>query len=107
MPVFNVHGTNDNTVPYRGSIAAGWRSAEGGVEFFRELNGIADAEQVVTFSNRNATCESAGDGMSNVTLCTMESFGHVWPGGFGPIFTSPDDLETSEAIVEFFLSKSM
>ena len=41
-----IHGTNEGTVSYDGSAPAGWRSAKGGVKFFRELNGAADAEQV-------------------------------------------------------------
>jgi len=106
MPVFNIHGTSDGTVPYEGSAQAGWRSAKDGVEYFRELNEVTDSFQL-SYANRNATCESAGEGLRNVTLCTMDGFGHVWPGGFGPIFTGPDDLETSEEIVEFFLSKSL
>jgi polyhydroxybutyrate depolymerase len=94
VPVLQIHGEADPTVPYAGGSPMGWdilypnlpapsyRSAATTASFWREHDGCA-ASRTQGFSEGDATCQSydACDADSEVTLCTISGGGHTWPGG--------------------------
>ena len=91
VPVMQFHGTADTTVPYSGAetSTASWVSRNG-----------CDPSPMVTFDQGNATCETyrGCEGQAEVTLCTIQGLGHVWPGAFG----GGSDIAATEAMWPFF-----
>lgn len=94
VPVLQIHGDADPTVPYAGGSPMGWeilypdvpapsyRSAAETASFWREHDGCASTRTQV-FKEGDATCERYDDCQddSEVTLCTISGGGHTWPGG--------------------------
>lgn len=91
VPVMQFHGTADATVPYSGAETsiASWVSRNG-----------CDPSPTVTFDQGSATCETyrGCEGQAEVTLCTIQGLGHVWPGAFG----GGSDIAATEAMWPFF-----
>lgn len=96
VPVMHVHGTGDTTVPYSGAAPS--------VAAWAARNGCSDATEVV-LENGTATCTSyiGCDDDSEVTLCSLEGFGHWWPGAFG----AADDMIATDEIWLFFERHSL
>ena len=62
-----------------------------------------------TLKRGDVTCRSSKDGVAPVTLCSIESAGHTWPGGnhYGPeslVGTTNQDIIASESIWQFFIA---
>lgn len=107
VPVFQVHGTADQLVPYLGGGMGGGLSAPATVQWWAERN-QCDATPVLTFAHGDVTCErrSGCAGGADVELCTVSGGGHSWPGGPDLILpalgaTSPD-LDATAALWAFF-----
>jgi len=84
-PIRAYHGTADETVPYEGGpgngrFAVDYRSAEESIAVFRERNQCSEAEPEVILERGDTTCV-AWDCVAATELCTVEGFGHMWPGG--------------------------
>ncbi len=96
IPVLQIHGTGDTVVAYTGvaPTISGWVAR----------NGCSDATEVV-FESGTATCEAHRDcdEGAEVVLCTLEGFGHWWPGAFG----AADDLIATDEIWAFFEGHSL
>jgi polyhydroxybutyrate depolymerase len=94
MPVLQIHGDADGTVPYGGGSPTGWellypgtsaptfRSAVVTADFWREKSGCA-ADQEQSFKGDDTDCESykSCEHGNEVTLCTISGGGHIWPNG--------------------------
>lgn len=96
IPVLQIHGTGDTVVSYSGVAPT--------MEAWAERNGCGGETEVV-FDNGTATCASylgcpAG---VEVTTCTLQGFGHWWPGAFG----ATADLIATDAIWDFFASHAL
>jgi polyhydroxybutyrate depolymerase len=92
VPVMHFHGTADGTVPFSGTgpTIASWI----------ERNGCDSQNKTVTFDDGNTTCETYGscNAGAEVTLCTVEGFGHEWPGAFN----NAADIVATDAMWPFF-----
>jgi polyhydroxybutyrate depolymerase len=101
VPVIYFFGTADPCVPYGGGTAGGcfqkvinellgtegepytWQSdsVKAYTEKWVKWNGASGGPKI-TYQNKNATCLTWGENSDgDVTLCTIEGMGHVWPGG--------------------------
>jgi polyhydroxybutyrate depolymerase len=94
VPVLQIHGDADPTIPYGGGSPEGWellypglpaptyRSVAETVSFWREHDGC-DASRTQVYSEGDANCQryDGCDAGSEVTLCTLSGGGHTWPGG--------------------------
>jgi polyhydroxybutyrate depolymerase len=93
LPVLQIHGEADPTIPYAGGAPMGWellypglpapnyRSVTATSDFWREQSGCAATRS--ESNEGDAKCESYDDcdDGSAVTLCTVSGGGHTWPGG--------------------------
>lgn len=106
VPVFEVHGTSDNVVPYNGGGFNGNEPVATTINRWATHNGCT-AAPATTFDHGDATCVTRGgctDG-ADVTLCTIDGGGHQWPGGESiGIFNGKksDDLDSTTAMWTFF-----
>ena len=109
VPVFDVHGTGDIVVPYNGGtplvprlgFGLVFRSVQETMQVWRERNACSEVAEV-TYERGDVTCEtwsSCAEG-ADVQLCTVRRGGHTWPGA--PLFGTSQNLETTEAIIDFF-----
>jgi len=84
VSLLEIHGTNDLLVPYR--------VTEDSIETWAGFNGCG-TRTTVSYQKRDVTCDTyIGCPDSNITLCTNDNGGHVWP------FI---DIDTSEEIWAF------
>lgn len=88
VPVMHFHGTFDTIVPFGGSTLTGFRSVDDTIAHWVDRNGCSEATET-TYAMGDSSCEThaACDDGAEVTLCTIEGGGHVWPGGFGSTST--------------------
>lgn len=96
MPVWLVHGTDDQIVGYNYVPAT--------VSFWKTKNGCTS--MATTYQKGDATCVTHG-GCTNgadVVVCTIQGGGHQWPGGEALPFMGKksDDIIATDAIWEFF-----
>lgn len=108
VPVMQIHGTNDATVPYLGSSTS--MPVDSAVKYWVKKN---NCNPVATFSNvpntsttDGCTAEhyvySGGTGGSSVELYKIINGGHTWPGfPFGGVGTNLD-INASKEIWRFF-----
>ncbi|MCR9163659.1 MAG: alpha/beta hydrolase family esterase [Nannocystaceae bacterium] len=95
IPVIHFHGTEDTLVPYEGN-AAGYPGVEASLQGWADRNGC-EPVSTVTFEMDDVSCQTwdACDDEATVTLCTLEGFGHCWPGQ--PFCTVGESSETIRA----------
>ena len=113
VPVLEIHGTADATVPYNGASNTG------------SFQTMIPIEEIVDFwvNHNNCTLESeleledistsdmstvthfkytGGDNGSSVEHYRINNGGHTWPGSIIPLPSTNHDIITSEVIWDFF-----
>lgn len=110
VPVMQIHGTSDATVPYAGNMSQGMMPIDSVVRYWRKKNGC---NPTATFSNvpNTSTTDGCtaehylynnGTSGSTVELYKIINGGHTWPGfPFGGIGTNMD-INASKEIWRFF-----
>lgn len=100
VPMWEIHGTIDELVPFDGARTS--------AEAWADKNGCALTTEV-SYQNGVVTCESwdcsAGD---EVEFCTAEGVNHCWPGQ--PFCVDPpstEDIDSSATIWAFFAAHPM
>lgn len=107
MPIMQIHGTDDNTVPYEGAL---WtKSATEIVEYWSTYN---ETQSTINFdlANSNSTDNSTAhvtqnvDGINGVevTHIRIDGGGHTWPGSAIVVPGTNLDFNASERIWQFF-----
>jgi len=125
VPMLHFHGLKDPVVPFKGcNHTFGGLECESMQDFpgiapfpaiqdyvaeWRVRNGAPSGVGRTTFTNGTAICSSWGDVASNVTLCTLATEGHAWPGSCSTIqkvapfmFNCSFDMDASEHAMAFF-----
>lgn len=84
VPVMHFHGTADAIVPYGGGGFTSFPSVAATVDHWAARNGCTDMRES-TYDMGDSHCEThdACDMGVEVTVCTVEGGGHLWPGGLG------------------------
>ena len=115
VPVMQIHGTADATVPYAGNMSQGMMPIDSVVKYWVTKN---NCNPTATFSNvpNTSTTDgctathykySGGTGGSSVELYKIINGGHTWPGfPFGGSGTNMD-INASKEIWRFFSKYSL
>ena len=109
IPVFEIHGTQDNVTPYQGDLNndEGWGAfldIPSTIDYFVEKNGLTELE-IDTLENIDTDdnsyvisyVHSSPNTNNEVWLYKVKGGGHDWPGAYGNM-----DINSSEKIWEFF-----
>ncbi|MFM7156026.1 MAG: PHB depolymerase family esterase [Bacteroidota bacterium] len=110
VPVMQIHGTADNTVPFNGSPASTFVSIPVLVDTwadFNNCNPVPDITQIPNVSTTDGcTAErqlfSGGDQGSTVEFYKVTGGGHTWPGAAFTIGITSQDFSASKEIWRFF-----
>lgn len=88
IPVMHFHGTFDTVVPYGGGTTNDFPSVADTIAHWAAHDGCTD-EAESTYDMGDSHCEThdSCEGGVEVTVCTVEGGGHLWPGGFGSTST--------------------
>jgi polyhydroxybutyrate depolymerase len=109
IPVLQISGTNDTTVPWDGtmSTAYGWGGAphiQKVMDFWADLNSTTKTEKIdfpdIESSDKStASLTKRTDGINGneVWFYTISGGGHDWPGSWGN-----KDISASQEIWKFF-----
>jgi polyhydroxybutyrate depolymerase len=108
MPVMEIHGTSDGTVPYTGS--AGFQSITNVMSFWVGFNQCNSSPIVTNMPDINTgdgcTAEhslyQSGNNGVEVEHYKIISGGHTWPGSSFVIGVTNYDINASEKIWQFF-----
>lgn len=107
IPVMEIHGTADETVPYNGGIFLG---TEAVVDFWVEFNACSPMATLTDIEDSNpndgSTVEwrqygDCDDGVA-VELFKIQDGGHTWPGTFFAFPGTNYDINASQEIWRFF-----
>jgi polyhydroxybutyrate depolymerase len=110
VPVMQIHGTSDPTVPYAGNMSQGMMPIDSVVKYWRKKNGcnptatFSNVPNISTSDGCNAEHYLYNSGMSGSTveLYKIINGGHTWPGfPFGGVGTNMD-INASVEIWRFF-----
>ncbi|MBC7693957.1 MAG: T9SS type A sorting domain-containing protein [Burkholderiales bacterium] len=110
VPVMQIHGTSDNTVPYAGNMSQGMMPIDSVVKYWVKKNNCNPTPTFSNVPNTNTadgcTAEhykySGGNLGSTVELYKIIGGGHTWPGfPFGGVGTNMD-INASKEIWRFF-----
>jgi polyhydroxybutyrate depolymerase len=114
VPVMEIHGTEDETLPYEGNSSAGVNGTYMPVDtvikkwvMHDHCNGtpltyaVADTCQTDLSSAVNYRYEGGADG-SSVELFKVTGGSHSWPGGPDIFFHTNEDFSASKEIWRFF-----
>jgi polyhydroxybutyrate depolymerase len=104
VPVFQIHGLEDDTVPYDGSMDTwgGWGGApgtEGVVDFWVDLNQCSTMSEEVLSGILTGIYHAEGINGNEVWFYPLEEWGHSWPG---PWAVGETGINASDEIWEFF-----
>ena len=110
VPVMEIHGTADNTVPYNGSILSGFVSIPTLVDAWVGFNNCDPTPVLTNVPNTNTgdgcTAERYvypnGDAGSTVEHYKIIGGGHTWPGTAFVIGVTNQDFRASQEIWRFF-----
>lgn len=111
VALLHVHGTGDLVVPFGGGGLGAARPVSASVDAFKAKDTCPAGAGQIVYTKGNASCTKWGPcaGGADVELCTIAGGGHQWPGGdtlpYGG--TASPDLDTSEAIADFFEAHPM
>jgi len=102
IPVLEIHGVDDETVPIDGSLVSygGWGGAphlDKVVEFWAEKNACAISDSVFLPESTHAYYYRAGINNNEVWYHKIDNHGHSWPGR-----NSTTGTNASELIWKFF-----
>ncbi|CAN5401595.1 hypothetical protein BH09BAC1_BH09BAC1_09030 [soil metagenome] len=111
IPVLQIHGTNDMTVPYNGGIGIG--SVDSTVQFWLAANHCSTSNFTIdTLPNTNSTDNSypiryrsqGCDAGSEVTLIKIVNGSHTWPNApyLIPNLVPNKDIDASSQVWNFF-----
>lgn len=108
VPIMQVHGTADGTVPYNGSAIV--VATEETVDFWVGQNNCNATPTITPVPNVNTTDGSTAenflytdcDGNTTVELYKITGGGHTWPGADLVIGSTNQDFDASEEIWRFF-----
>lgn len=115
VPVMQIHGTADATVPYNGGTGIG--SVDSTVQFWMGTNNCSQQNTVIdTLPNTNNTDNSypiryqttGCDANTEVTLIKIVNGGHTWPNAPFPLpgVVTNKDIDGSVTAWQFFLKYS-
>ncbi len=112
VPVMEIHGTADNTVPYNGSAFSGFVAIPTLVAAWVDFNNASPTPTVTQVPNTNtgdgSTVEhyryTGGDLGSTVEHYKVIGGGHTWPGAVFNIGVTNQDINASREIWRFFRS---
>lgn len=104
VPVLHIHGTADTIVPFDGF--AGFASVPGTIDGWRARN-RCESETTTTYAQGPVRCSASVGCAADVELCVVTGGGHQWPGGFTipGLGMNTDDIDASEAILDFLLAR--
>lgn len=104
ISVIDFHGTSDMTVPYAGDATNGWPSVQDTFTGWATRNGCKDAMPAQTYQKGDSTCltYSHCTAGAEVTLCTITSGGHAWPGSPVALPGTTQNLSATDAMWTFF-----
>ena len=110
VPVMEIHGTADNTVPYTGSVLTGFVPIPNLVDAWVGFNNCDPTPVFTNIPNTNTTdgCTaerylySNGDAGSTVEHYKIIGGGHTWPGTAFVIGVTNQDIRASQEIWRFF-----
>ena len=110
VPVMQIHGTMDLTVPYFGSITS--EPVEDVISFWVNFNDCSSNASFFSLPNINTLDNSfvehyiysGGSNNSSVELYKIINGGHTWPGAYIPLagINTNQDFSASEKIWQFF-----
>ncbi len=112
IPIMQIHGTSDLTVPYNGSTFS--VSINDLIAFWINNNQCNTTAEIYNFPNTNTSDNSSASRYiyykgteESVILIKVEGGGHTWPGSIDvPAFGNTcKDFNASEEIWEFFKGK--
>lgn len=110
VPVMEIHGTADNTVPYNGSALSGFVPIPTLVAAWVQKNGCNPTPIFTPVPDINTTdgCTAehylytGGEKGSTVEHYKIIGGGHTWPGQLFPIGVTNQDINASKEIWRFF-----
>ncbi len=110
VPVMQIHGTADNTVPYNGSAINTFVGIPALVNAWVDFNQCNPTPIITQVPNTNmadgCTAErqlfTGGDQGSTVELYKINGGGHTWPGASFNIGVTNQDFSASQEIWRFF-----
>jgi polyhydroxybutyrate depolymerase len=111
MPVMEIHGTDDTTVPYDGSSGGGiYMPIDTVIKKWVEHNGCNSTPVTMQLADVNTTDLSTvthyvyqgGIDGSSVELYKVIGGGHSWPGAVPVIYKTNEDFSASIEIWRFF-----
>jgi polyhydroxybutyrate depolymerase len=110
MPVMEIHGTADGTVPYTGGTVATFVPIPDLVNFWANFNHCTTPATITAVPNLSAgdmcTAEkqlfSDGYNHTQVVHYKITDGGHTWPGSFFTIGVTNGDINASVEIWRFF-----
>jgi len=113
VPVLEIHGTADGTVPYNGASSTGsfqtMMPIEEVVDFWVNHNNCTleselELEDISTSDMSTVTHfkYTGGDNGSSVEHYRINEGGHTWPGSIIPLPSTNHDIIASEVIWDFF-----
>jgi len=110
VPVMEIHGTADATVPYNGSVQGGFVAIPTLVAAWVAFNQANPMPTVTQVPNTNTTdgstaehyVYSGGDNGSTVEHYKIIGGGHTWPGAIFNIGVTNRDIDASQEIWRFF-----
>jgi polyhydroxybutyrate depolymerase len=113
VPVMQIHGTADPTVPYNGNLVTA--SIDSLVSYWRQKNGcnpipvISQVPDINLLDGCNAThfVYNGGYNGSSVELFRVNNGGHTWPGAPVSIGVTNMDFSASAEIWRFFSQYSL
>jgi polyhydroxybutyrate depolymerase len=115
VPVMEIHGTADNTVPYNGMVLLGFASVPAVVDNWVGHNQCNPTATVETLPNTSTidgcTAErylySGGTNGSTVEHYKILGGGHTWPGAVFNVGVTNQDMNASKEIWRFFSQYSL
>lgn len=108
IPVLQIHGTNDATVPYNGGT--GISSVDQTIQYWVNFNNTPSSPVIDSLPNTNTTDNTTvikytyapGDSNSQVILYKVVGGGHTWPGALVDLGGTNYDINGSAEIWDFF-----
>jgi polyhydroxybutyrate depolymerase len=112
IPIMQIHGTNDLTVPYNGT--ANFLPIDSLVNYWKTIHGITSAPTISPIPdidpNDGATAEhftwTLNNSLTQIELFKVFQGGHTWPGSSFPAGITCNDFNASIEIWRFFSQHS-
>ncbi|MBL4637169.1 MAG: hypothetical protein JKY56_25165 [Kofleriaceae bacterium] len=104
IPLLQLHGSSDITVPYGGSLLLGYPSVDQTMEDWAERHACPGQEPEEFFNQGDSTCIRYQGCAAPLARCRVSGGGHTWPGGTAPIIRGSvsSDLDATDMMWQFF-----